>query len=67
MLQKKSEYSLEIHRIQACCSIIMCRYFCIWFTDFMLRGKKGKSLLEYKDLFSPCEYKNNNKIKLRYF
>ena len=27
----------------------MCGYFCIWFVDFML---KGKSLLEYANLFS---------------
>ena len=32
----------------------MCGYFCIGFIDFML---KGKSLLEYKNLFSPNEYK----------
>ena len=29
-------------------------YFCIGFIDFIL---KGKSLLEYKNLFSPDEYK----------
>ena len=38
---------------------IMCVYFCIWFIDFMLRGK---SLLEYTNLFSPNEYKKNDKI-----
>ena len=37
----------------------MCGYFCIGFTDFML---KGKSLLEYTNLFYPNDYKNNNKI-----
>ena len=26
-----------------------------------------KSLLEYTNLFSPNEYKNNNKMKLKYF
>ena len=37
----------------------MCGYFCIGFIDFML---KGKSLLEYTNLFSPNEYKKNGKI-----
>ena len=41
----------------------MCGYFCIGFIDFML---KGKSLLEYTNLFSPNEYKKNNKIILKY-
>ena len=31
---------------------IMCEYFCIGFIDFML---KGKSLLEYTNLFCPNE------------
>ena len=41
---------------------IMCGYFCIGFIDFML---KGKSLLEYTKLFSPNEYKKNDKIILK--
>ena len=32
---------------------VMCGYFCIGFIDFML---KGKSLLDYTNLFSPNEY-----------
>ena len=51
------------YRIQPC-DWIMCGYFCIGFIDFML---KGKSLLEYTNLSSPNEYKNNNKIILEYF
>ena len=47
----------NIYRIQAYDSI-MCGYFCIGFIDFML---KGKSLLEYTNLFSPNEYKKNEK------
>ena len=39
----------------------MCRDFCIRFIDFML---KGKSLLEYTNLFSPNEYKKTDKIIL---
>ena len=35
------------------CLSMMCGYFCIVFIDFML---KGKSVLEYTNLFSPNEY-----------
>ena len=53
----------NIYRMQAYNSIV-CGYFFIGFIDFML---KGKSLLEYTNLFSPNEYKKNNKIVLKYF
>ena len=53
----------NIYRIQAYHST-MCRYFCIEFIDFML---KGKSLLEYTNLFSPYKYQKNDKIILKYF
>ena len=53
----------SIYRIQAYDSVI-CRYFCIGFIDFML---KGKSLLAYTNLFSPDERKKNDKILLKYF
>ena len=53
----------SIYRIQAYDSI-MCRYFCIGFIDFML---KGKSLLDCKSLFSPDDYEKNDKIMLKYF
>ena len=43
---------------------VTCGYFCIGFTDLIL---KGKSLLEYKNLFSSNEYKKNVKIILKYF
>ena len=39
-------------------------YFCIGFIDFML---KGKSLLDFTNLFSPNEYEKNDKIILKYF
>ena len=52
----------NVYRIQAYDSI-MCRYFCIGFIDFML---KGKSLLDYTNLF-PNDYENNDKIILKYF
>ena len=38
--------------------------FSVGFTDFML---KGKSWLDYANLFSPNEFKKNNKIILNYF
>ena len=38
---------------------IMCGYFCIGFIDFML---KGKSLLDYTNLFSPYEYEEYDKV-----
>ena len=53
----------NIYRIQAYDSVI-CGHFCIGFIDFML---KGKSLLEYKYLFSPNEYKKNDKLMLKHF
>ena len=53
----------NIYRIQAYDSI-MCGYFCIGCTDFML---KDIILLEYTNLFSPSKYKNNYKIILKYF
>ena len=43
---------------------IMYEYFCIRFIDFML---KGKSLLEYTNLFSPNEYKKKDRIILKCF
>ena len=53
----------NIYSTQAYNSIIF-GYFCIGFIDFML---KGKSLLEYTNLFSPNDYEKNNKIILKYF
>ena len=44
---------------------MMCGYFCIGFIDFMLM-LKGKSLLGYKNLFSPNDYEKSNKIILKY-
>ena len=42
----------------------MCGCSCVVFVDFML---KGKSLLEYTNLFSPYDYEKNDKIILKYF
>ena len=53
----------NIYRIQTYNSI-MCEYFCIGFIDFML---KGKSFLDYTNLFSRNDYDKNDKMILKYF
>ena len=53
----------KIYKIQAYDSVML-GYFCICFIDFML---KGKSLLEYTNIFFPNEYKKNDKIILKNF
>ena len=53
----------NIFRVQENNSI-MCGYFCIGFTDFMLAGKK---LTDYTNLFSPHDLKKNDNIILSYF
>ena len=42
----------------------MCKYFCIGFIDFMLKGKR---LLDYTNLLSCNGYEKNDKIILKYF
>ena len=51
------------YRIQPYASI-MCGYFCIGFIDLIW---KGKSWLEYTNLFSPNDYEKNDKIMVKYF
>ena len=53
----------SIYRIQAY-DLIMCGYICIEFIDYM---RKGKSLLDYTNLFFSNEYEKNDKIILKYF
>ena len=53
----------NVFRIQAYDSI-MCGYFCIEFTNYML---KGKTLLDYTNLFSPNDFKKNDQIIKRIF
>ena len=43
---------------------MICGYFCIEFIDFML---KGKSLLDYTNLFSTKKHEKNDKIILKHF
>ena len=53
----------NIFRIQAYDSI-MCGYFCIEFVNYML---KGKTLLDYTNLFSPSDFKKNDQVIKRIF
>ena len=54
---------LNIFGIQAYDSI-MCGYFSIEFINYML---KGKTLLGYTNLFSPNEFKKNDRVIKRIF
>ena len=51
----------SIYRVQSYNSV-MCGYFCIEFIDFIL---KGKSWLDYTNLFSSNEYEKNDKVLLK--
>ena len=53
----------SIFRIQAYDSF-MCGYFCIEFINYML---KGKTLLDYTNLFSPNDFKKNARVIKRIF
>ena len=53
----------NIFRIKAYDSI-MCGYFCIEFINYML---KGKTLLDYTNLFSPNDFKKNDRVLKRIF
>ena len=60
---KNKSIKTNIFRIQAYDSM-MCGYFCIGFINFML---EGKSLTEYKNLFSSNNVIENDDIILSYF
>ena len=53
----------QTFRIQADDSI-MCGYFCTGFINFMFAGR---SLIDFTGLFSPYDFKKNDKIILNYF
>ena len=53
----------NIFRIKAYNSI-MCGYFCIEFINYML---KGKTVLDYTNLFSPNNFKKNDQVIKRIF
>ena len=42
----------------------MCGFYCIAFTEYMLARK---TLLDYTNIFSPNDYKKNDKIIYKYF
>ena len=54
---------IYIYRIQAY-DLLMFRYFCNGFTDFML---KRKCLVGYTSLFSPDKYEKSDEIIVKYF
>ena len=58
-----SDIESNIFRMQAYDSI-MCGYFCIEFINYML---KGKMLLDYTNLFSPDDFKKNDRVIKRIF
>ena len=60
---KNKNIKVNIFKIQAYDSI-MCRYFCIGFISFMV---KGKSLTKYANLFLPNNFLKNGNIILNYF
>ena len=62
-LERNEKIKANIFRIQAYDSI-MCGYFCIEFIKYML---KGKTLLDYTNLFSPNDFKKNDQIIKRIF
>ena len=57
------EIIANIFRLQAYDSV-MCGYFSIGFTDFML---KSNNLTDFINLFSPNNFKKNDDIILNYF
>ena len=57
------EIKASIFRLQAYDSI-MCGYYYIEFINYML---KGKTLLDYTNLFSPNDFKKNDQIIKRIF
>ena len=59
----RNDIKSNLFRIQAYDSI-MSGYFCIEFINYML---KGKALLDYTNLFSPNDFKKNDRIIERIF
>ena len=59
---KDKSITYNIFRIQDHDSI-MCGFYCIAFTEYMLAGK---TLLDYTNLLSPNDYKKNDKIMYKY-
>ena len=62
-ISNNKKIKANIFRIQAYDSI-MCGYFCIEFINYMF---KGKTLLDYTNLFSPNDFKKNDRVIKRIF
>ena len=60
---RNKKIKVSIFRIQEYDSI-MCGYFCIEFINYML---KGMTLLDYTNLFSPNDFKKNDRVIKRIF
>ena len=60
---KNKDIIANIFILQAYDSI-MCGYYCIEFINYML---KGKTLLDYTNLFSPNDFKKNDQVIKRMF
>ena len=63
VLNKIKSITYNIFRIQDNESI-MCGFYRIAFKEYMLAGK---TLLDYTNLFSPDDYKKNEKVIHKYF
>ena len=59
----RNDIKSNIFRIQEYDSMI-CGYFCIEFINYML---KGKTLLDYTNLFSPNDFKKNDRVIKKIF
>ena len=60
---RKKDIINNIYRMLACDSVT-CGYFCTEFIDFTL---KGRTLLDFTNVFSPDECEKNDKIILKHF
>ena len=58
---KNKNITVNVFRTQAYDSL-MCRYFCLGFIDFMF---KGKTLTEFRNLFSPNSFEKNDDMILK--
>ena len=58
-----NDIKINMFKIQAYDSIV-CRYFCIEFINYML---KGKTLLDYTNLFFLNDFKKNDRVIKRIF
>ena len=60
---KDKSITHNIFRIQTD-DFFMCGFYCIAFIEYLLAAK---TLLDYTNLFSPNDYRKNDKIMYKYF